>query len=522
MTLEALVESCPFLRQGFFIPVDLSEKRPLVSWKTEQYPWGSPMIEHWQKRGNNALGWGWIPPDSVLVVDVDEPASGSRDDDIKWLTQNGYDGPIFYSKRGYHLFHNRPSLWSPRHRNRVPTLAGRCDYRIGGPPDDPFKGYIILPVNHPVRRAVRTGEPSKVCLHLPVGQGFYDRYVASDWPLVVREGVRNDFVFHMVCSMRATGHYDEQKLPEVCEWVNRQWVKPPLGRSELAGLVQSALRYPAPTIQNKEFYEERATDLILDSVLRSADFGVEPVSGHSLAELEAHQVVPIYSFMEPGQATLVKGPPKAGKSTFVRSVADRLIGLGKNVAWLCLEEGRAQFAKLANAYPNLSAVKSDPKRLCIFFSNKTVLVDRELLRWMLETALSGYHLIIVDPFGVVQPDREGQRDYDRIYALIGGVRKICAYTGAHSMLIHHKGKNQFGAGQSSLGSTAYDAAPDNLVEMKENDLVEIISRSFGRVELELPYDPIMRMRDLTPIERWSVEGAHFQEGYEDPFNVDRV
>lgn len=492
----ALIESNPFLKGGWIIPVDLVEKRPLVSWSQRSWPATEAGLDAiLSEYPTERLGIGWIPPQGVTVVDVDALHTNDPDQEAKFYRELGYDGPIFRTRRGLHLFFQTPAAVRIGTKNRVATLLGRVDFRVGGPVPT---GYIILPLGDPPRRVLQSGEPCSTFFHYPIGQRF-------EVSLPILEGTRNETLFRLLCSMRGTGYYESSAIEAIAEQVNQLLVQPPLPRSELRTLVRSVLRYPEPVARSiGEPLTEDALDRLLREILEPPQAENEPpVRTCGIEDLMQIRFDPLFLWMEPGQATVIKGPPKAGKTTFVRTLIDEALSHGLRVAWLCMEEGRVQFAQLTKRFDRI--IRSTQHQFAISFPNQVQFDQEKTLKWLLASGMNGYHLLVIDPIGAAcvdqkRPvDKSFKNDYDAVYRFILGIRRVVAYTGSHALLIHHTGKSGLDTNQSSLGSTAFDAAPDNLLQVRKDDTIHLISRSYGNHEFRTPYDYNTGRRDLTEL-----------------------
>lgn len=489
-----LLDAVPVLERGRFFPCG-EDKRPLVV-DGVRWRWSEKSFEATDQelidliRAYPTLRLGWIPPEGVIVIDIDTGDQFFTVDEFFQLFGDRFT--LFRTPRGWHLLCELPSTDVISLLGafggggvKVQTVLGPIDFRGPG-------NYIVLPFNDPSRAVCHSNWllPQEKFVFFPVGNGF-----AGTKKFPIHEGERNETLFKLACSMREAKRvrYTERGIRYALSRINAVLVRPPLPQAELEQIISSAMRYGNGSVVSpggSTDFNVREAQPYMDSEESFANF--------SYREAIMSRIEPLDLFALPGEITLIKGIPKAGKSSFVRALAGHAVERGIRIGWLAMEEGKLLFKihtlvdpRLASAWQHGNLVVKIPQR--------PVVTLQEMIRAVESLARDDkVQMVIVDTLVYGMSDIEF-KNYLQVVTALQQIRRIAQRYGIHIFLLHHTNKSDAELGNSSLGSTGFDAVPDNLIQIGWNGKVNITSRVFGRLETQLPYDSERRRYDIAPI-----------------------
>jgi uncharacterized protein YdaU (DUF1376 family) len=151
--------------------------------------------------------------------------------------------------RGRHLYFECPEFEVPTNAGHIARgidLRGEGGFVVA-PPSRHATGAVyawtnveLAPMQAPdwllavIERGRPRGEPTRGGIRAPLN---------VDEEVIVREGVRNDTLFRVACSMRARG-YELEKIQEEISVMNEEICEAPLPENELATIAKSASAYP--------------------------------------------------------------------------------------------------------------------------------------------------------------------------------------------------------------------------------------------------------------------------------------
>lgn len=123
--------------------IKLKGKKPVEKWQEPQHQYRIEDVIPWTNNGNPI---GWIVPDNLIVVDIDDPAlAGRLLENIGVLGNCG----IFKTPRGVHLIYSSEGTEKIKQGAKInAAIHGQVDYRVAG------KGYIVYPSVEPNREIV--------------------------------------------------------------------------------------------------------------------------------------------------------------------------------------------------------------------------------------------------------------------------------------------------------------------------------------------------------------------------------
>lgn len=220
-------------------------------------PGKHPLIDEWQKRATTdsgqieewwskwpAAGIGIATGNGLVVIDVDPRNGGSE-------SLKAFDVPDTYTVRtgsgGLHLYFQAGG----KVRNSAGTIANGIDLRGDG-------GFVVAPPtlhasgNHyeilkdlelaPLppwalngSGPARTPTPSRSKTHVELGE-------PREWPEVITEGSRNDFLTSEAGRLRSLG-FDIDQIYAALQRINAARCSPPLPDEELVEIAKSMERY---------------------------------------------------------------------------------------------------------------------------------------------------------------------------------------------------------------------------------------------------------------------------------------
>lgn len=249
-------------------------KRPFMrDWQNLNEPGLSPHeINDWL----NKKGWtGLVIPEGYDVLDIDDVDEGRFI--YKALLKEGFNFHAIKTVRGYQFFFKSAHMISGQ--DAVVLMACGCvgDYRLAG------KGQVVLPSsNTPGREWIHIGNGDLD--EMPI---YFDRLKkigkeGRPFPIPVQEGVdgRNNTLYSHACRLVEFG-YSNQQILRICNFLNQNFVFPPLEQREFEATLKSALKKVAS-----------GTDYTFSSS------GVPPV----IAAAPAHGEAPKFNLTEMGNA----------------------------------------------------------------------------------------------------------------------------------------------------------------------------------------------------------------------------
>ena len=213
----------------------------------------------WAKWPDANIGIATGVVSGILAVDVD--CNGDKHGDLsikEWESQHTPLPRTWISQTGSGGYHCFFKCTDSSLKNRAGILEG-VDIRANG-------GYIVAPPSLHIceNRYEWKRRPGEVPLaSLPAE---FDALIKSNkqqlyYPTVINEGMRNDTLFRLACSLRAKGLSEIAVLSAIKE-ENRMRCSPPLEDHEIERIVQSASRYPPGS--SVKYSEPSVTDSLAE------------------------------------------------------------------------------------------------------------------------------------------------------------------------------------------------------------------------------------------------------------------
>jgi putative DNA primase/helicase len=187
-----------------------------------------------------------------------------------------------------------------------------------------------------------------------------------------------------------------------------------------------------------------------------------------------------------GEISMLAGRAMAGKSTFACALTRALhLGvpfLGRDcvkarVGYMALERNGVKVAKLLEEWDLGDAVYFLDQLPSMPLANLAAFIKAEILR-------HGLEVVIVDHLQNLAKIRDS-KDYSLVSLALEPFQKVAKETDAHILLLHHQGKTEREGVIDVMGSEAYRAAVDTLLEAKARK-PEYFIRGEIRGEADLP------------------------------------
>jgi putative DNA primase/helicase len=196
-------------------------------------------------------------------------------------------------------------------------------------------------------------------------------------------------------------------------------------------------------------------------------FGFRPVSEYLSEHMAAAGRKSFWAgILREGEVSMLAGRAMAGKSTFACALT-RALHLGvpllgrdcvkSKVGYMALERNGANVARLLKSW-GLSDVHILDQLPAMPLVGLAAFIKGEIVR-------HGLEVVIVDHLQNLAKITDS-KDYSLVSLALEPFQKVAKETGAHILLLHHQGKTEREGVIDVMGSEAYRAAMDTLLEAK--------------------------------------------------------
>lgn len=266
---------------------------------------------------------------------------------------------------------------------------------------------------------------------------------------------------------------------------------------------------------------------------RHTSVGFRPVDQY-LQEAGARAAKKAYwaGILREGEISMLVGRAYAGKSTFACALT-RALTLGEpllgrecfraTVGYMALERNGNAVARQLEKWELASSVHFLAEIPAMRPDDLAELLHAEIVRL-------GLNVVIVDHLQNLIRVRDSN-DYAAVSLALQPFQRVARKTGAHILLLHHQGKTERGGVIDVMGSEAYRASADALLEAKADDDRYFI-RAEVRGEGDLPKTKVKvdfetgEVEHLDAAEAEVADAMHkivaFLEGQREPLPIDAI